>query len=139
MGLGEDEQGFPEQIGNISSSDTGYPDQSYGSAEYSDEEDGGSYPNVMGGTGTPGMPESGNGSGSRTGDPSFQVCMGGHQPNPNYDPDICKQCMSECDIAHPLEPCEGSDLWCNAINANALSERRSCYENTCGWRCAVCI
>jgi hypothetical protein len=107
MGPGEEEQGFPEQMGDISGNDTGYPDQSYGSAEY--------------------------------GDPYIQVCMGGHQPNPDYDPHICKQCMSECDIAHPLEPCEGSDLWCNAINANALSERRSCYENTCGWRCAVCI
>lgn len=37
MGPGEDERGdqeFPEQMGDISDSDTGYPDQSYGSTEY---------------------------------------------------------------------------------------------------------
>ena len=33
MGPGEDEQGFPEQMDDISGSDTGYPDQSYGSTD----------------------------------------------------------------------------------------------------------
>src|SRR5262245_11794263 len=28
--------------------------------------------------------------------------------NPDYDPEICKACRGECDIAHPITPCKGS-------------------------------
>src|SRR5262245_49986999 len=30
--------------------------------------------------------------------------------NPDYDPEICKACREECDIAHPITPCKGSML-----------------------------
>ncbi|WHZ25532.1 MAG: hypothetical protein OJF51_000327 [Nitrospira sp.] len=94
-----------------------------------------------GGSSVPGGPSDsgGGGGGVGTGDPAIEVpCPPGLQPNPNYDRDICRECKKECDIAHPLEPCEGSDTWCNAINAEALRERRKCYGETCGWRCASC-
>jgi hypothetical protein len=80
------------------------------------------------------------GSGGETGNPAIQIpCPGNLQPNPDYDPHWCKACISECDIAHPIEQCEGSELWCQAINADALRKRQECYEETCGWRCNRCI
>jgi hypothetical protein len=82
----------------------------------------------------------GTGGGGGTGDPAMvDPCPGMLQPNPHYSPNVCKLCTAECDLAHPLEPCEGSKLWCTAINAEAQGERSECYENTCGWRCRRCI
>jgi hypothetical protein len=96
-----------------------------------------------GGGGPPGggLPDDGGGGG---GGPSVPVhdpgwCRPPYRPNPDYDPEICKACREECDIAHPITPCEGSKLWCQAINAEEQRKRDDCYEDTCGWRCHLCI
>lgn len=80
------------------------------------------------------------GSGTETGYPAIETgrCPPGRY-NPDYDRDICKECLGVCDTTYPLEPCEGSKIWCEAINADALRERRRCYQETCGWRCEPCI
>ena len=74
-----------------------------------------------------------------TGDPAIEsgICPPGGY-NPDYDPEICKECVEICDTTYPIEPCEGSKTWCDAINAEALRKRRDCYLGTCGWRFAVC-
>lgn len=104
----------------------------------------------VGGSGTPGTPFEGGeggsggsgGSSPGSGVPATDVpsiCKPPHQNNPDYDPTICTECIGVCDSTYPITPCEGSKTWCNAINAEPLRERRRCYEETCGWRCAPCV
>jgi hypothetical protein len=100
--------------------------------------DGGS--GTWGGTG--GSSDGGGGGGAGgpapRHDPAIETGLCPRGPNPDYDRTICEQCLEECAIAHPIIPCQGSKLWCNAINADPLRERDECNHNTCGWRCELC-
>jgi hypothetical protein len=102
-----------------------------------------------GGTGGgSGLPSGGGGSGGGGGGmgpgvPATEteerpICRPPLQQNPDYNPTICQECVGVCDSTYPLTPCEGSKVWCQAINAEPLRKRRECYEGTCGWRCNPC-
>jgi hypothetical protein len=89
MGPGEDEQGFSEQIGDISGSDTGYPDQDYDSAEYGSGDDGGLPPG---------------------GAPEQQTCDCGPCPNCMDEHQMSSPCIYQ--LGHEGEhQCNSGHLW----------------------------
>lgn len=107
-------------------------------------------PSSGGGTGGSGLPSGGGsesggsgGVGTGPGVPATEteerpICRPPLQQNPDYNPAICQECVGVCDSTYPITPCEGSKVWCQAINAEPLRKRRECYEGTCGWRCNPC-
>jgi hypothetical protein len=80
-----------------------------------------------GGTGTIGDPASETGRG----------CQPGRE-NVFYNRRECNKCRKTCDIKFPLEPCEGSRIWCNVINKDQLGKRDRCYNDTCNLLCETC-